>query len=892
MIGKKVPKSKAAAGQSKAQRIRGLADYITSPERNGAEKCIASGTAGEFLSDDMDTRIAEMQALSDSCVKSSDTISHYVISWPQNEQPTVEQARAVVDIVRREMNIEHLQLLWGLHKDTENSHVHLMVNRVNPQTERAHRLNYEVNQLQAAVAVAAHELGFAELQNGRFVVDESGKAQQIMQDRDKPRTNQRAKDNERRTGQKSAIRVAQEQARPIIKQAETWEQLHRRLAEIGMRYEKKGSGAMILVGDTPVKASDVNRDCSLGQLQKRLGDYQPAPDDLQLAPAPAPQPVNQIASQLGFSEYSKEREKARHQRLQGKKKLDETIKRERDELFQKQKQERKQVLKGNWQGKGAALNAMRSVLAAKQAAERAELLEQQQQRRAALRKEHQHFPDFENWLLQKRGKEAAEIYRNADSIAFTYTNDEKQATAVKHDIRSYEPIIKGAIVSYADKKSGNVDFVDKGKRIELLKLNDDDAMLSFLQLSQQRYGKNLHLFGNDEFKAHAIKIAVANNITIANPELQQQITEERERQQLVRKEQMKSEAQKQFDVYHKAINADTYRVSSRHETSGKNWVMTDAHGVQPDRMEWYKINQLVSKNNEHLYLTPLSKNHHLILVDDTNPEKIEQMRAAGFPPAFVQKSSANSWQAIVKVPRLEVEPEPGTAAQRKSAEYKASVKLAQELNKQFGDPELTNAIQPHRMPGTKNVKEKHRREDGTFPSVEIVYAGGDIALNGRTRLEELTKATREHDERVERELREKERAAVHHNQQDQHQLYTLFERDIERKILKGRATDRSALDFMIATRLRAIGMTQTDIATIIEQSTPRAGRQHDWSDYARRTAAAAYSPRGDTDLGKTVKYHSDWQNLAKTVVEPERGPSIKVAERDAGKGKPSKGLEL
>jgi hypothetical protein len=43
-----------------------------------------------------------------------------------------------------------------------------------------------------------------------------------------------------------------------------------------MYLDRKGSGAILWVGDQPVKASGAGRDCSMSALQKRLGDFEPA----------------------------------------------------------------------------------------------------------------------------------------------------------------------------------------------------------------------------------------------------------------------------------------------------------------------------------------------------------------------------------------------------------------------------------------------------------------------------------------------------------------------------------------------------------------------------------------------------------------------------------------
>ena len=87
----------------------------------------------------------------------------------------------------------------------------------------------------------------------------------------------RAQDLEERTGQRSAERIAIEEAAPIIRQARSWRELHAALAAQGMRYEKKGSGALLWIGEQPVKASTAGRDCSMAALRKRLGEFEPAP---------------------------------------------------------------------------------------------------------------------------------------------------------------------------------------------------------------------------------------------------------------------------------------------------------------------------------------------------------------------------------------------------------------------------------------------------------------------------------------------------------------------------------------------------------------------------------------------------------------------------------------
>jgi hypothetical protein len=70
--------------------------------------------------------------------------------------------------------------------------------------------------------------------------------------------------------------------------------LHGGLEKVGLRFEKKGSGAVVFVGDIAVKSSSIDRSFGLGNLCKRLGDFESG----QYAPemkTPEPEPVSSVA---------------------------------------------------------------------------------------------------------------------------------------------------------------------------------------------------------------------------------------------------------------------------------------------------------------------------------------------------------------------------------------------------------------------------------------------------------------------------------------------------------------------------------------------------------------------------------------------------------------------
>jgi hypothetical protein len=478
MIGKKVSNPKGSS--SKAARVGGLVDYIDEPERsNDHEKCIYSEGRG-FLSDTHEGRKAEMIALAQEAVRSHDPINHYVLSWREGEQPTHQNVEQAVDILLDELGLKGHQCVYGLHADTDNIHLHIAVNRVHPDSLKVIKPNkgFDIEAVHKAVARIEHAQGWEREKNGRYQVLENGDLGRARNDAGKQRQpEQRKQDMENRTGEKSKERIAIEQAAPIIKAASNWREVHDKLAEKGMRYERTGSGAIVFVGDVGVKASRVDRAASFGNLQKRLGPYEPSTqekpnvyhrhdageephlghlrnltehrlrdlsecrlahhgsektegvlshdarahrrefDAMRRQSGPASQLVSEPVKESlpGWTEYIAGRKAHYAARDVATRAQKARQEAERMALAASQKAQRAELLGGSWKGKGQTLNALRSMAAAAQAVEKISLRERQESEREQLGREYPPYPDLEQWQRQQKCPELADAWRHRNS---------------------------------------------------------------------------------------------------------------------------------------------------------------------------------------------------------------------------------------------------------------------------------------------------------------------------------------------------------------------------------------------------------------------------------------------------------------------------------------------
>ena len=68
-------------------------------------------------------------------------VQHWILSWREGEQPTRAQADEAVRMFLDEMGLAEHQVIYALHRDTHNWHLHLAVNRVHPESDRLVTVN-------------------------------------------------------------------------------------------------------------------------------------------------------------------------------------------------------------------------------------------------------------------------------------------------------------------------------------------------------------------------------------------------------------------------------------------------------------------------------------------------------------------------------------------------------------------------------------------------------------------------------------------------------------------------------------------------------------------------------------------------------------------------------
>lgn len=575
MIAKKIPNPKKSA--NKSARAGSLANYIVEPEHeNGLEKCIHH-EADNFLTDTHAAQVAEMVALSCESTRSKDPIDHWVLSWRSDERPTVQQAREAVNIFIKQCGLEGHQAIWGLHDDTKNLHVHIAVNRVHPDTLKVVKINkgFDKEAAQQAVALIEHAQGWVPEKGARYQIIAGKAVRREEKDNKSLEPSTKARAMELQTGEKSAQRIGIEEVAPIIAAARTWRELHDNLKAAGARYERKGSGAIIHVGDVPVKASDVDRKASFSALQKRLGAYQPekeinSNEYHHHTPQPHPSTLgkdtgnslrNLSACRLAVSKEGKTRSAgvlhidARdhrratdglrrdagrhagdHDRAANGPHLSRPVKPNQTgwNAYQIIKEERRAAKDADTTALRTRQDAKRKELFDKQKAERQELFLPSWAGRGALRNVMQSVMATQH-AAEKRGmQEQHKAERTALSAQHAPLVQYKQWQELPHivgqkaplpttDLASDQPKLSQLLrnLSHSTDKRRHVTYTsagvevfrDEGKLLAVLDQSSRSIAIT-LAVAQQKFGQTLTLTGSDAFKRNAVAAAVEHGMSV------------------------------------------------------------------------------------------------------------------------------------------------------------------------------------------------------------------------------------------------------------------------------------------------------------------------------------------------------------------------------------------
>ncbi len=527
----------------------------------------------------IDTAAAEMKGVESLNPRCNDAVFHYELAWPPGERPSRAEWIDSALYTLNQLGFKEHQYVLVAHEDKKHFHIHVMVNRVHPETYKAHTPHRDWITLDGAVRHLEAKYGWSHTPGPmRWDEDRKMAVPASKSERNASRSVQQhptgaAAQYEHYHDEESLQSYIRREVAPhvrtlLTRQSASWEALHTLLAKSHLRMEKgEAGGYTVLAIDraTRVKASDVFRHNFAGKENRKateqlLGSWREPPRSLQ--PPPADTGRTTVRNQTLRDERREQRlrdrnalmaeyNQYRNQQRGVCKGITAKGRDDRQQALARLKQHKKEIraLAQPWPTKKILLS---EAVAASVIELRTLKLSTQKTRQAQFPK------NLRTWVAERaaegdarataqlRGWRYADqrnqrrldasLETNALHLSPATADEEKtdwsefmqQRLAAQQRAENLAGQIATARIWTINRTTGDVSYtlngklcvIDRGRRVTVL--NQNEAAIVFgLEMAVQKYGSRIACTGSDDWKRQVIKVAVQNGIFVefTDPEM-------------------------------------------------------------------------------------------------------------------------------------------------------------------------------------------------------------------------------------------------------------------------------------------------------------------------------------------------------------------------------------
>lgn len=286
---------KPARSESSKASFDRLVDYIdrsgtedapvrvTEQFSDGRQRVLAGGVACETNAFSLETAAAEMNMVAAQNRRIKDPVYHFIISWREEDKPTDQQVFESAQYALKSLGMHEHQYVTAIHRDTDNVHAHVAVNRVHPITYKATNLWQDVDRLQKSMRILERHYGFTP-DNGPWQLNADNRL--VRPGLRYPSAPQGAAKRQIFSNKESLHHYAVDTVRNEINEAvkkgkANWRYLHLLLHEKGLGLREQGDGLVIYnylqPEDPPVKASSIHPALTKTRIEPIYGSYEGPP---------------------------------------------------------------------------------------------------------------------------------------------------------------------------------------------------------------------------------------------------------------------------------------------------------------------------------------------------------------------------------------------------------------------------------------------------------------------------------------------------------------------------------------------------------------------------------------------------------------------------------------
>jgi len=186
-------------------------------------------------------------------------VYHLSISFDPHDPVNRATMRQVAERTLRDLGLHDHQALIIAHRDRAHPHVHVVVNRVHPETHRVWSNSWDYPRIERSLRAQEAELGL------RVVPGRHAPVPEHVRDRGRAPAERLAR------GDAAFVDRVRRDAGAHLTGARSWAELERGLAAHGLSVRVEGRGLVVTDGVQKAKGSEIDRAASRANLERRLG---------------------------------------------------------------------------------------------------------------------------------------------------------------------------------------------------------------------------------------------------------------------------------------------------------------------------------------------------------------------------------------------------------------------------------------------------------------------------------------------------------------------------------------------------------------------------------------------------------------------------------------------
>lgn len=253
----------------------GLGRYLATGKEGNKPERVEWSKGLNIGTDDPIVAAKMMWAHSIQNTRCEKPVYHFSINFHEAEADRInpDLMTTIAKDTLKDLGLEKHQAMIVCHNDTEHPHIHLMVNRIDPETNLSWKVGLDKIVLEKSMARQA-------LEHGLELVPGYHNSKDLGIDPPDPAQGQNYDviRLEERTGEKAFVSKVQEMGSTPFDKANSWDELSVNLEKEGLSIEARGRGLTLTDGHNHAKPSSIDREFSRSKLEERFKesftDYQ------------------------------------------------------------------------------------------------------------------------------------------------------------------------------------------------------------------------------------------------------------------------------------------------------------------------------------------------------------------------------------------------------------------------------------------------------------------------------------------------------------------------------------------------------------------------------------------------------------------------------------------